>query len=600
MGDFFAELKRRNVIRVGLAYVAVSWLVIQVIETLFPMFGVSNDSGRTIVIILAIGFLPVLVLSWVFELTPEGVKRDAEAAPSSPTRKRTARQLDRLIIVVLAVAVVFFAFDRFLLDPARDKAREVAAADRGRTEALVSSYGDRSIAVLPFVNMSSDPEQEYFSDGIAEELLNLLARIKELRVISRSSAFAFKGKDIDVPEIAKQLNVAHILEGSVRKSGDRIRITVQLIEARSDTHLWSETYDRKLDDIFAIQDEIAEDIVEKLQVTLVQPTPKTRKTDPETFALTLQAKQLFYRRAERTGRNMADLLDQALAIDPNYVPALVARIQSNYLLMKDEEISPEEDWRRYRVLSDRVLTMEPDNGYVQAANGFGMYVDESEFESAAQFFGRAYKYAYGDSEVLRLVGMYARFIGRMDDSLTILERATANDPLCYMCLYQLSVSQMFARKYDDALQTRQRFIRLGTGGQYYLGRLMLFRDDPAAALLIFEGEGLNETKRRSGRAMALHDLGRTSESDAVMAGMVEDGDDPLGAAEAYAWRGDNDLAFENLDRAYDVRPFSVQRLVFAPIFQKLHDDPRWTEFREKIGMSEERLAAIEFNVDLSD
>ena len=600
MGDFFAELKRRNVVRVGLAYVAVSWLVIQVIETLLPMFDVSDDTGRTIVIILAIGFLPALVLAWIFELTPEGVKRDADAAPSSPARKRTARQLDRLIIVVLAVAVVFFAFDRFLLDPARDKAREEAAADRGRTEALVGSYGNRSIAVLPFVNMSSDPEQEYFSDGIAEELLNLLARIKELRVISRSSAFAFKGKDIDIPEIAEQLNVAHILEGSVRKSGDRIRITVQLIEARSDTHLWSETYDRKLDDIFAIQDEIAEDIVEKLQVTLVQPAPKTRKTDPETFALTLQAKQLFYRGAEGTGRKMAGLLDQALAIDPNYVPALIARIQSNYVLMIDGEISPEEDWRRYRVLADRILTMEPDNGYVLAADGFGMYVDDDEYELAAKFFKRAYENAYGDSEVLRLVGMYARFIGRMDDSITILERATVNDPLCFLCLYQLSVSQMFARKYDDALQTRQRYIRLGTGGQYYLGHLMLFKDDPAAALLVFEGIGFDQSSRRGGRAMALHDLGRKSESDAIMAGMVEDGDDPLGAAEAYAWRGDNDLAFENLDRTYDAKPYSVQKRVFAPIFQKLHDDPRWTEFREKIGMSEERLTAIEFNIDLSE
>ena len=251
----FAELKRRNVFRVGAAYVVAAWLLIQVAETIFPLFGYGDTPARIVVLVLAVGFIPALIFAWAFELTPEGLKKESEVDRSQSITPHTAKKLDRVIMVVLALALGYFAFDKFVLDPQRESAKDEQVAGQveearqaGRTEALVESYGDKSIAVLPFVNMSSDAEQEYLSDGISEELLNLLAKIPELRVISRSSAFSFKGKDIAIPEIARQLNVAHILEGSVRKSGNTLRITAQLIEARSDTHLWSETWDRPLDD----------------------------------------------------------------------------------------------------------------------------------------------------------------------------------------------------------------------------------------------------------------------------------------------------------------------------------------------------------------
>ena len=256
--SFLKELKRRNVLRVGAAYVVGSWLLIQVAETIFPLFGYGDTPARMVVIVLAIAFIPSLIFSWAFEITPEGLKRDADVDRDLSVIQTTGKKLDRIILVVLALALAYFAFDKFVLDPARD-AVELATATQeahqeGRSEALVDSYGDKSIAVLPFVNMSSDPEQEYFSDGISEELLNLLAKIPELRVISRSSSFAFKGGKIDIPTVAKKLNVAHVLEGSVRKAGNQVRITAQLIDARTDTHLWSETYDRELANIFAVQD----------------------------------------------------------------------------------------------------------------------------------------------------------------------------------------------------------------------------------------------------------------------------------------------------------------------------------------------------------
>jgi adenylate cyclase len=241
--------------------------------TTFPLFGYGDTPARMVVIVLAIAFIPSLFLSWTFEITPEGLKRDADVDHDLSITQVTGKKLDRIILVVLALALAYFAFDKFVLDPARDAELVEETVQKARSDALVESYGDKSIVVLPFVNMSSDEEQEYFSDGLSEEMLNLLAKIPELRVTSRSSAFAFKGEKIDIPAVAEKLGVAHILEGSVRKAGNQVRITAQLIEARSDTHLWSETYDRSLDDIFAIQDEIAAAVVAQLKITLLGAPP---------------------------------------------------------------------------------------------------------------------------------------------------------------------------------------------------------------------------------------------------------------------------------------------------------------------------------------
>jgi adenylate cyclase len=209
--SIIGELRRRNVLRVAAAYLAVAWLLIQLVNEISPLLGWTEAVGRTVLIVLAIGFVPALIVSWVFELTPEGLKRDSALDRSAPTDRRATRRFDRAIMVVLSLAVVLFAFDRFVLDPARDEANIRAATERGRSEARLESFGDKSIVVLPFRDMSEGGDQEYFSDGMTEELLNLLSRIEDLRVIARTSAFSFKGKDTRVPEIAEQLDVTYVL-----------------------------------------------------------------------------------------------------------------------------------------------------------------------------------------------------------------------------------------------------------------------------------------------------------------------------------------------------------------------------------------------------
>ena len=295
--------------------------MIQVAQTVFPAFGLGATAVRLVIVVLVIGLLPVLIFAWAFEITPEGLKRESEVDRSQSITPQTGKKLDRVIMGVLALALGYFAVDKFVLAPQREQAATEAARAEGRTESLVKSYGDKSIAVLPFVNMSSDKDQEYFSDGISEELLNLLAKIPKLRVISRSSAFSYKGKDVKLAQVAKELNVAHILEGSVRKAGNKVRITAQLIEARSDTHLWSNTWDRELDDIFAVQDEIAAAVVEQLKITLLGEAPKAKEVNPEAYALFLQGRQLRRQSTPEAFEQAIALFQQALAIDPNYAAA---------------------------------------------------------------------------------------------------------------------------------------------------------------------------------------------------------------------------------------------------------------------------------------
>jgi adenylate cyclase len=305
--DLLAELKRRNVIRMAGLYVVVAWLFIQVMETLLPIFDTPGWVLRTLVVLLAVGFVPALLFAWVYELTPEGLKRDADVVPTQSATAHTARRMDRLIFLgLLALAAVILA-DRYWpqrsaapvapVDAMGPSAGDIAA---GRAAEGIGSPAPSSVAVLPFVNMSSDAEQEYFSDGMTEELLNVLAKIPQLQVAARTSVFAFKGKGGDVREIGRALGVGHIVEGSVRRDGAEIRVTAQLIRVSDGFHVWSETYDRKLEGVFALQDDLARRVAEALQRSLgVVTAPVPRATiDPQAYDQYLKGRALLRARMD--------------------------------------------------------------------------------------------------------------------------------------------------------------------------------------------------------------------------------------------------------------------------------------------------------------
>jgi TolB-like protein len=601
--SLLAELNRRNVLRVAAGYAAVSWLLIQIVGTVFPFFGFSDAAIRGVMIVLIIGFIPAVVVSWVFEWTPEGLRRDGEVEGATPGAVAMGKRLDRLVIVALVLAVGYFAVDKFVFDPAENAAIREQAREEGRAEALVGSYGDKSIAVLPFLNMSSDAEQEYFSDGIAEEVLNLLARIPELRVISRSSAFAFKGQNVEIPEIADRLNVSYVLEGSVRKAGSSVRITAQLIEARSDTHLWSQIYDRDLDDIFAIQEEIAADVVENLKVKLVNTVPRARRTDPEVLALTLQARSLKQiGDTESADRAMA-LLEKALELDPDYVPALLDLGRALYGRLGRENVAASDIMPKLQAIMVQVSLLEPENARFIAYGAWGQFESAQNIEAAAAGLTRAVELAPNDVDVLNTASEFALRIGHADTAIRLRNRAVSRDPLCFGCVYELAVAYRLAGRYDEALEYQKRYMAMGKGGYYTLASVYLLRGEPEQALSLTEGGLMNDFNVYATRAMALHDLGRFEESAAAMTRQIEefgDGDFPEFIAEAYAWIGDRDAAFSWLEKTYGDNVTGIMRELMDPLWARVRGDPRRLEWLEKAGFSEERLAAVEFNPVLPD
>lgn len=347
MNHLFAELKRRNVIRVGLSYAVVSWVIIQAADTLEDVLFLPEWFTTAIVAVLVLGFPVALIISWAYELTPEGLLPTAEVDASNSVTHETAKRLDLVTIGVVCVAIALMFLRPYITpsqsDIAKNEEADIAAMPNSRVGELIAEstieedqVDEASIAVLPFVNLSSDPEQEYFSDGISEELLNLFAKIPELRVAARTSSFQFKDQNMDISEIGSQLNVAHVLEGSVRKSGTKLRITAQLIKADSGFHLWSETYDRELEDIFAIQDEISIAIVESLGELLgidsQTETPTAIRTDSTAaYEAYLQGKLLASRQTDADLQAAQIQFERAIEFDPSFAPAY-ADLAGTYLL----------------------------------------------------------------------------------------------------------------------------------------------------------------------------------------------------------------------------------------------------------------------------
>jgi TolB-like protein len=321
--SFFEELKRRNVFRVGIAYAIASWVLLQVADLVLENIGAPDWVIQSLMLVVALGFIAALAIAWAYELTPDGIKRESEVDRSISIVNHTGQKLDRIVIGFLVIAVLVLLYRQSGDEPAEMTVAEPPATKAVYPEVIATNVDRKSIAVLPFVNMSSDPEQEYFSDGITEEILNRLAKIPDLQVAARTSVFSFKGQNLDVREVAEMLGVGTMLEGSVRRDGEMVRITAQLIRASDGFHLWSESYDRKIESIFAVQDEISQQIAEALQVSLgiAGESESTATTDPEVFDLFLQGRALHRQRGAENLLNALDLFRSALDIDPEFAPA---------------------------------------------------------------------------------------------------------------------------------------------------------------------------------------------------------------------------------------------------------------------------------------
>src|SRR5436190_15215949 len=466
----------------------------------------------------------------------------------------------------------------------------------------LTAIPEKSIAVLPFVNMSEDKANEYFSDGISEELLNLLAKIPQLQVTARTSSFSFKGKETGIPEIARTLHVAHVLEGSVRKAGNSVRITAQLIRTGTDTHLWSQTYDRKLDDIFAIQDEIAADVVKQLKVTLLGAAPKARTTDPEAYALYLQAVQLGRPFTAEAFQQSDALYRKVLAIDPRYVPAWYGLARNFASETGQGLLSNKEGYAQAREAAVKALAIDPDYAPAHAQLGWIEMYGDNDLAGAAQHLERALALDPVDLSVLTTSATLLQSLGRLDEALALEEAAIRRDPVSVTALFNLGYHQRMAGRLDAAIASFRTVLSLspGNGGAHcQLGVALLLKGDAKGALAEIEQER-SESYKMIGLPMGYNALGRKAESDAALAALITkyEKDAPSNIASVYAYCGEADKAFVWLDKAVEYGDGGLGEIVTDNLFDKIHADPRWLAFLRKIGKAPEQLAKIEFKVTL--
>ena len=530
---------------------------------------------------------------------PTAVRPGSLHVPDKPRRKFAPL----LIAIVAAVAAGYFVLEKFVLSKGPPAGSQPAAAVGQAAAPGTGAAPEKSIAVLPFADMSQGKDQEYLSDGIAEELLNLLSKVPQLRVIARASSFSFKNKDIGVAEFARRLNVSNVLEGSVRKSGNKVRITVQLTRAADSSNLWSEDYDRTLDDIFKVQDEIAAAVVSKLKITLLGAAPTSKAIDPRAFQLFLQAKYLVDLRTPESRAQALELLKQALAIQSDDAPAwdLLARVYSNQALYKERPTA--DGFRLAREAATKALASDP--AYAPAHARLGRIAAEFDgnLAAAAQHFQRALELDPGNLTVLANTEVFILNLGRMNEAIALDQYMAGHDPANPANFGALGDDYRFAGRWNESitayrtalsLSPKYKFAHLNIGTVLLVGK-----GDAAGALKEMQAEP-DEVARTQGLALAYHALGRKTEADAALALLIAKHEKQVSynIAAVYAYRGAANRAFEWLDKAVGYQDTGLAAVFHEPLFGKIHDDARWLPFLRKLGKAPDQLAAIKFKMTL--
>ena len=453
--NFFSELRRRNVYRAGVIYAMASWLLIQIATQVFPFFEIPNWIVRLVILLLIIGFPVALTLAWAFELTPEGIMRTDDVPLGKSIRWTTGRKLDLVIIGILTVAIAFLLYLRFSPSHRRDRAAEIPR---------------KSIAVMPFENLSSDKENSYFTEGIQDEILTRLAKIADLKVISQTSTQQYKSAPENLREIARQLGVAHILEGSVQKSGDKVHINVQLIKAADDSHLWADTYDRKLIDIFSVESEVAKKIADQLQAKITGQEERVivaRSTEnPQAYDAYLRGLTYNLRTANSSAnsRGAQKYLREAVRLDPKFTLAwtLLSFVDARgYLTLT---LQPTAALREEaRQAADTALALDPGLGEALHAKGYYYYACLKDYETAVRYFEQARQLLPNSSRIPESLAYVTRRQGQWDRSETYFKEAERLDPRNVYVLGQHAQSLMALRHFPEATQKFDEILNITPG-----------------------------------------------------------------------------------------------------------------------------------------
>ena len=597
----FEQLKHRNVIRVGILYLVVCWLILDPVHVLLHMLEVPVWANRLVVILMAIAFPAVLLFAWVYEITPEGLKLAAEVDPQRSIRQQTGQRLNRAIFVVLVLAVAYLLTDKFWLSKhvTTEQPVSIVAPVATAVAPAAIAISDKSIAVLPFLDMSEKKDQEYFSDGLSEELIDMLTKVPELRVPARTSSFYFKGKQASIADIAKALAVAHVLEGSVRKSGNTLRVTAQLIRVDNGYHVWSETYDRKLEDIFKIQDEIAGAVVRALRVHLLpmqQPAAREERStgNLEAYKLYLQGRQS-YNEGDAGGYQRAvTAFRAATALDPGYAAAYADLALAQFWLTDDSTsgdlAADVAGFESALAAAEKAVALAPGLAAGYSARGFLRTAYRFDFAGAQADSDKAVALSPGDANILHRSAILLAVFGKLPAAIAREEQALALDPLSAEICMRLGFFRVANQQLAQAKPFYEKALVLAPSSDralFNLGELELLEHQPERALALFRRTAL-PVFSLAGQAKAEYSLGHVDASQRALEQFIAKygKDSPNFIARVYAWRGEKDQAFEWLERAYEVRDDGLPWLKIDPGLRSLRSDPRYKALLRKMNLPE--------------
>lgn len=590
--SFFDELKRRNVVRVVGLYLVGAWLLIQVASTMLPAFDAPSWLLRGLIVTLAICFVPALILSWIFELTPQGLKRDEDVRPGEPIAPQTARRMDRLIIVVLVLALGYFCFDKFVFTPRREAVLVATASppNEQRKEA-----NPKSIAVLPLANEGGQKDEQYFSDGLSEDLITALSQFAGLKVINRNSSFQFRDSKDDSKTIGAKLGVAHLLQGTVRREADAVRISAELVNAADGSTLWSEHYDRPYKDLFKLQDDITAAVANALKAKLLNVNDPAAQNDrPPSGGLAaynayLQGRFFSQHNTDEDYRKAIDFYQTAVSLDPRYACAYAALAYAQ-IFLGDSFRGPQAQqvFATARRSINTALMLNPDLATGHGARALLLLVADLDFVGAKAEFERAVQLAPSDLDLRASLGQMRAAFGHPEGAIELIKQSLATDPRNAGWYGLLAGDLMAVGRLDEAEQTARDQIALEpaeNGPKARLSTIEVLRGNAAAALE--KAEQVAPGQSRDFVLANARQIGndRAAAEAALKALIKQYADtDAYLIARAYALRKDPDKTFEWLDRAWANRDNNISILYYDAILLRYKQDPRFVAFCRKVGL----------------
>ena len=578
---FLAELKRRHVYRVAIAYGVVAWLLIQVATQVFPFFEIPNWVVRLVVLVSVLGFPISLIIAWAFEMTPQGMKREGDIAPNEYIPHWSTRKFAALIVTIAMFATGVLWFQLVRSKPT-SPAQITAAA----------MPSQKSIAVLPLLNESGDPGDEYFSDGLSEELIAALAQVRGLKVIGRSSSFRFKDKKEESKAIGEKLGVSTLLEGTVRKQGDQVRIVAELINAADGSELWSRTFDRELKDIFAVQSEIAMAVATSLELTVLGANEKSAQNaatkSVEAHNAYLQGHFYFERRNLEDYRKSVGFFDQAIHLDPGYALAYAERSEAWAWIGDLSSEKQKEAWAAAGTDAEKAVAIDPHLAEAHAALGWVRFFIEWKFAEGLAELGRAQELSPWNPTANDLMARVVVYLGQFQEAEKLARQAIELDPLAYQPRTSLARVLSAEGKLDEAEAAGRKGVELqptAAGNHRWQVFVAIQRGNGAAALREAQLEP-NEGYRRFELALAHYARGDRSAADAALAELIAKDRNFLAyqIAEVYAWRGEKDKAFEWLQISLNDHDTGTLSLLIDPLMRGLSDDVRYDGLLAKIGL----------------